>query len=253
MSVVSGGHILPARLGFHAGKTGVRLLEGRGGQSLHFRSGGIDVGANARHEAAGQCATLIAAYELAHGRQHALVTAFIGCHGRERHEGRILQPPIAVAEVRQNQIRMGRDPIGAALADDLQRGVLHPPGFLGIFHRLNRKIEDFPIDHLRPFNDGAKHRAPHAGIRMPQQFHHQFLAHRAPGRAPADVAAVNAQHFVGGHKPNIVILMQYIFANQIIADLFRLVQRDQDRLAGISRKRLGGEILFFAGRIRCRF
>ena len=50
-----------------------------------------------------------------------------------------------------------------------------------------------------------------------------------------------------------MILMQHIFANQIIADLFRLVQRDQDRLAGISRKRLGGEILFVAGRIRCRF
>ena len=168
MRIIRGGHILPARLGFHAGKTGVRLLERRGGQSLHFRPGGLDIGANARHEAAGQCAALIVADEFSHGRQHALVTAFIGCHGRERHEGRILQPPIAMAEVWQNQVRMGRDPIGAALADDLQRGILHPPGFLGIFHRLNRKIEDFPIDHLRPFNDGAKHRTPHAGIRMPQ-------------------------------------------------------------------------------------
>ena len=138
---------------------------------------------------------------------------------------------------------MRRYPVGGTLADNLQSGVLYPPGFLGILHRVHCQIEHLPIEHIRPLVDGAKHRAANAGILMSKQFQHQRLAYRATRRTPADVAAVNSEYLIGGHKADVVVLMKNIFTEQVITYLAGIVEPYQNGFARICRERFPTEIL----------
>ncbi len=213
---------------------------------MHFRAGRLKLGANAAGEASGDGHTLVVADQIANGRQHAPVATLVSHHWRQGGERGVLQPILLMLEVRKQCIDEWQHLFRRAAADYLQSGVLDPPRFGWVLHRLDCQSEDFRIDHVWFAKQGAEHGPAHTCVLVSQKLHHQIHAHLAASRFPADVAAVDSQRLVSGDVADAVLLMMNVTANLIVGGLRRAMEAAKKRHGGILSQGLGGKILLLA-------
>ena len=111
-----------------------------------------------------------------------------------------------------------------AAADDLQGSVLDPPGFGRILECLECQSKYFRIDEVGLAKQSTKHGSAYACVLVFQEFHHQVHSHLTAGRFPADVAAIDTQHFKGSYVADVMLLMVNVTANLLICGLLSAVE-----------------------------
>ena len=148
-------------------------------------------------------------------------------------------------EIRKQKIDQGYDLVSRTPTNDLQGGILDPPGFGRVLDRLYREFKNLSSNRIGLVQDCPKHNPTNAGIMVFEELHHQLLAHLASRRLPSYVATIDAQRLEGGNVADVVFLMMDITTDLIITGLLSTMETADECQAGILGQGLARQILFF--------